>query len=112
MNAALFEQLFACLLELENAVSTAQNAALQKHPRSQDLLQRLDNYQSILHKQRRLAQRLCYYSGQRNWGEVSRHLRIINGLSQMIRDDAWDILGKPSVTSTAESASQSERMLQ
>ena len=57
-----------------------------------EVLKRVEQYSDIVSKQRSLAYALREHLEAKNWDEVSRHVKLINGLSGMIRDDAQDIL--------------------
>ena len=89
----LFEQLFRSLAELESAIRAAKAPLMGPEPSRPAVLERLESYEHILVKQRRLALHLRDLAMERNWSEVSRHVKLISGLSQMIRDDALEIVG-------------------
>ena len=94
MNKLLINRLFESFNELERAIQTAKSTLEKKKEPPKDLLERIFNYEQILSKQRNLATSLCGHSALGNWDEVARHVRIINGLSAMIRDDAREILSR------------------
>ena len=99
MNKIVITRLFESFNELERAICSARKTLEQKSEPPKDLLKRISSYEEILDKQRSLATALCGHSSLGNWDEVSRHVKLINGLSAMIRDDAREILagGKPMV---------------
>ena len=92
MNKLTIQKLFASFNDLVRAIVLAKDA-LEKRPSTPpDVLRRIEAYGDILHKQKELATALCCHSTMGNLDEVSRHIKIINGLSVMIRDDAKEIL--------------------
>jgi hypothetical protein len=88
----IFDNLLDSFVELERAIESAKTVVSKAAPEKQELIGRFDSYHEILDKQRTLAKKLSSHALRRNWSEVSRHIKIINGLSQMIRDDAQEIL--------------------
>ncbi len=92
MKKIIVRRLFQSFIELEKAISTAKSTLLKQKEPSQQVLDRIKTYEEILEKQRELATALCGHASLGNWEEVARHVKLINGLSFMIRDDARDIL--------------------
>ncbi len=92
MNKVIITRLFESFNELERAISSARQTLEQKSEPPKEILARISNYETILEKQRTLATALCGHSSLGNWEEVARHIKLINGLSAMIRDDAREIL--------------------
>jgi hypothetical protein len=84
--------LFDSFNELERAIVAARKTLENKNEPPKEILARISSYEDILDKQRNLATALCGHSTLGNWGEVARHIKLINGLSAMIRDDAKEIL--------------------
>ena len=89
----IIERLFASFTELETAIEGAKSTLAKRPSVPDEILVRLNSYDSILMKQRTLATSLCEHMSKGDWSEVSRHVGLINGLSAMIRDDARAILG-------------------
>lgn len=92
MAQSLVEKLLASFDELDRCISVTREVLSQKQGVPDDVLLRVDQYRGIVTKQRELAQGLSTHLAAQNWEEVSRHVRLINGLSAMIRDDAQAIL--------------------
>lgn len=88
----IIQKLFASFEDLEKAISSAKNTLSTRDHVPVDILKRINSYDSILLKQKSLANSLCEHITNGNWDEVSRHVGLINGLSGMIRDDARAIL--------------------
>jgi hypothetical protein len=88
----VIKRLFDSFIELEQAIETATGLLNKKANPPQHILNRLDNYREILEKQKNLATALCGYAAIGSWDQVSRHIKIINGLSSMIRDDAREVI--------------------
>lgn len=97
MQNGIIERLFASFGELEQSIRSARHTLAEKGNVSSEVLERLDSYDTILSKQRKLADSLCSHIKSQNWNEVTRHVTLINGLSAMIRDDARLILGSISL---------------
>ncbi len=104
MNKVIINKLFESFDSLENAILNAKKTLSKKSDVPKDILDRIDNYEEILNKQRLLALSLNNHSKNGNWDEVSRHIKLINSLSTMIRDDAREILfsGEKSDVETKE----------
>lgn len=92
----LIDRLYQSIEGLERAVEAAgisleekaKNGAQDIHP----ILYRLDEYRSIISKQKQKVQELCIALQNQDFHEVTRLVTVINGISQMIRDDAREIL--------------------
>ena len=92
MKQIIVQRLFQSFVELERAIKFAKMTLKKKQNVPAHLLKRIDEYETILEKQRTLATALCGHACLGNWDEVARHVRIINGLSGMIRDDAREVI--------------------
>ena len=88
----VIERLFESFVHLERAIKVARETVDKHGDTRADTLARIDKYEEILTKQRSLATALCGYASMGKWEEVSRHIKLINGLSTMIRDDAKEIV--------------------
>jgi hypothetical protein len=86
------QRLFSSFSDLEAAIGSAKTTLTKRAEVPEEVVNRLNSYTAILTKQRNLAESLCKFLQQGNMDEVSRHVGLINGLSQMIRDDARGIL--------------------
>ena len=78
--------------ELEKSISIAKKALLSRKEIPLDLIRRVESYENIISKQRALSQQLISYVMNANWDEVARHVKLINGLSAMIHEDANSLL--------------------
>ena len=90
----VIDRLFNSFDELERAILSARRALEKFNGDNQDIINRLNTYQDMLDKQRQLALALCSHAGCGKWEEVDRHIKLINGLSLMIRDDAREIISR------------------
>jgi hypothetical protein len=106
----IVNRLFTSFTDLEVAIESAKNTLNSRGTVPEEVLQRLNSYDSILAKQRRLATSLCDHIHSENWDEVNRLVGLINGLSSMIRDDAKSILSCLSLNSD-ETPSESDKYL-
>ena len=78
--------------DLDKCIDLTKKVLSQKENIPNDVIGRMDQYSDIVIKQRLLAEDLRSFIANENWDEVTRHVKIINGLSSMIRDDAQSIL--------------------
>lgn len=95
----IINRLFQSFTELESAILSAKETLKRKGNVPTEVIARLDSYDGILEKQKRLADELCEHIREGNWDQVSRHVGLINGLSAMIRDDARAILSSLALNS-------------
>ena len=95
----IIERLYTSFTDLEDAIHSAKATLASKAAVPKEVFERLDSYDTILLKQRQLAGELKVYISKGCWGDVSRHVNLINGLSAMIRDDARAILSSLSLNS-------------
>ena len=93
MGNICIDRLMNSFMKLERAVDTAKQIASQRGDHTQHVVDKLEKYQSILTKQRSLAIELCASVAMKDWPAANRHLRVINALSTMIRDDASALVG-------------------
>lgn len=92
MRQIVINRLFESFTQLEKAVNQARESLESQSNPPEEVLERIDNYENVLRRQRELAFELCRFAHNKEWEEVTRHIRLINGLSTMIRDDAKEIL--------------------
>lgn len=92
VNKIVITRLFQSFAELEKAIDAAKMTLTSKDNPPQELIERIGSYETILNKQRRLAEELCCHANTGAWGEVERNIKVINALSQMIRDDAREVV--------------------
>jgi len=102
MGPTLVDKLFESFCKLEECIQVTRSALSDRDDVPEEVVSRIDQYASIVDKQRGLASDLKQYIADRNWSEVSRHVRLINGLSNMIREDATEILATHSGAAEAE----------
>jgi len=94
--------------ELERCIEMTKDVLSQKEGVPSDVVERVNQYSDIVIKQRGLAVELKSHLSCQNWEEVGRHVKLINGLSTMIRDDAQSILS--GAYTAPESASKVEHL--
>lgn len=92
MKTITIQRLFLSFAELERAIIVCEKALSTKKLLDGELGERVRTYKDMLTKQKALAGSMCAYASYGEWEEVSRHIKLINGLSQMIRDDATELL--------------------
>jgi hypothetical protein len=88
----VIKKLFQSIGELETAISKARTSFTGKGEAAEEVLDRIKYYENILNKQKRLTNDLCSFAMKGDWAEVNRHVKLINALSLMIRDDARELL--------------------
>ncbi len=92
MSESLVEKLLGSFDELEKCITVTKQVLAEKEGVPEDVVLRVNQYSDIVTKQRGLAHELRQHLDNQNWDEVGRRVRLINGLSTMIRDDAQAIL--------------------
>ena len=102
MKKIVIRRLFQSFVELDRAIASAKATLAKRTDVPAALVERIRTYEEILDKQRSLATSLCGHASLGNWEEVSRHVKLINVLSYMIRDDARDIVAGASTPVVSE----------
>ncbi len=92
ISETLVDKLLESFDELDRCISVTRQILSQKEGVPGDVINRVNQYSDIVAKQRSLADELRGHLLGQNWEEVGRHVKLINGLSAMIRDDAQAIL--------------------
>ncbi len=92
MSISLVNKLVDSFDELDRCIALTKEVLAGKVGVPNDVVSRVDQYATIVSKQRELASTLRECIAHQDWEEVGRHVRLINGLSSMIRDDAQAIL--------------------
>lgn len=92
MSDTLVDKLLSSFDELERCISVTREVLAEKQGVPSGVMERIEQYSDIVSKQKGLALELQGHITEQNWDEVSRHVKLINGLSTMIRDDAQAIL--------------------
>jgi hypothetical protein len=88
----IIKKLFDSLDSLERSIALAKRALHTQEPVAENMLKRVAYYEEVLVKQRKLAHGLCGYIAEGNWLEVTRHIKLINGLSSLIHEDAQNFV--------------------
>lgn len=92
VNKIVISKLLESFTELEVSIRSAKLALTKRENAPRELLERVENYEQILNKQRKLADEMWRQVSQSNWAEVARYVKLINALSSMIRDDAREVV--------------------
>lgn len=92
MADSLVEKLLSSFDELDRCIAVTKQVLEDKDGVPEEVVLRVNQYTEIVNKQRGLAHELREHLDNENWDEVGRRVRLINGLSTMIRDDAQAIL--------------------
>jgi len=79
--------------ELEDAIDNA-SQNIQKNPKKSNhpILERLNEYKTIVLKQKIYVNQLSKEVENENHDEIYRLVNIINGISNIIKDDAREVL--------------------
>jgi len=88
----MIERLYQSFNDLEIAVNTAKATLLRKSDVPSYIIDRLDSYDNIMLKQKSLAAELEQSIANKDAENITRIVKLINGLSEMIRDDARELL--------------------
>lgn len=92
MESPILSRLFQSFDELEEAMNSAR-ATLKKKGADPSLFVRLDSYDEMITKQRTLANEVAeIIKNEGSLEEIGRRVKLINGLSTMIKEDAREIL--------------------
>jgi hypothetical protein len=92
MPTQLINKLLESFNDLERCIVLTEDVLKEREGVPADIMDRVRQYAEIVQKQRGLALTLQDYISRQDWDEVSRIVRIINAMSQMIREDAQAIL--------------------
>ncbi len=94
MPHSVVRKLFESISELERSVDLAKRTFASSAVVRDDLLERVNQYDKVLLKQRQLASQLTDCIEREDWPEVTRHIRLINGLSSLIHEDARSLIAE------------------
>jgi|GEM_PF-5659618 len=94
--------------ELDRCISSTREILGGKPGISKAVLSKMEQYAEIIVKQREIAGQLSDRIDQGDWISVGRLVRLINGLSAMIREDAQAML---TVATDAGSAAHQHRQV-
>ena len=92
MSHKIVERLNKSLDELERSVKDTRAILIKKEGLPGYVLEHVDQYFAVLEKQRALAVKLESYLDKNDFDQVTRHVRLINGLSTMIKEDAQSLI--------------------
>ena len=92
ISTSIVSKLVSSFDELDKCIEVTRHIIDSKDLACNDTKQRVEQYAEIVHKQRVLAKTLEEKLSTEEWGEATRIIKLINGLSQMIRDDAHEII--------------------
>ena len=92
MTNPLVDKLLSSFSDLERSISVTKQSLSDKPGVPEDVLKRLDQYLDMVLKQKLIADELRAQIEKGNWDGVARNVKVINGLSAMIREDAQQIL--------------------
>lgn len=92
MKPIVLKKLFQSVNELESAIGKARESFSPRGESGKEVLDRIRHYEDILEKQKKLIASLCECAMRNDWQEVSRHVKLINAYSLLIRDDARELL--------------------
>lgn len=92
MNNEQLTKLFGSLKTLETTIESVYSRLSSKENVSEKILERVASYRKICDMQKRFSIQLEKKLADKNYEEVARLVKLINGLSAMIMDDARLIL--------------------
>jgi chromosome segregation and condensation protein ScpB len=88
----VIKTLHESLDNLENSIRTAKAVVCKQDPVAADVLKRILNYEEVITKQRGLVNKLIVMLETGKADEAIHLIKIINGLSSMIFEDANDLV--------------------
>ena len=77
---------------LDSALQKAKDIVLTQEMAHPALMLRIEKYEEILNKQREVAQSLRQHMKSKNWAAVRKEMKVMSGLSVMMREDALDLI--------------------
>lgn len=92
MSKEIVERLFGSFSILENAIIAARENLSTKPGVKPEVITRLDSYGELLSKQRIIAEEIRLLIDDSRWNEVAQKIAVVNGLLEMIRTDAKEVL--------------------
>ena len=97
------------LNNLEKSVGTAKSALCKQDVISTDILKRVINYEEVITKQKGLVDKLIVMLDRGNANEAVRLIKVINGFSAMIFEDANDLVKTMSGEEDASDSAEATR---
>lgn len=85
-------RVFDSFSALDNALQKAKVIVQTQEMSHSGLMSRIEKYEEILSKQREVAKSLRQHMKSKNWVAVHKEIRIMGGLSMMMREDALDLI--------------------
>lgn len=80
------------LTKLRGSIEAAKHSLVQDNSEEANrLIKRLFEYESIVTKQETLASELLRHIDDQNLAEILRHTKLLNGLTNMIHQDASEL---------------------
>ena len=92
INDAHMLRVFDSFNALDSALQKAKVIVQTQEMSHPDLMLRIEKYEEILSKQREVAQSLKQHMKSKNWVAVHKEMKIMSGLSMMMREDALDLV--------------------
>ena len=89
---SIINRLLESLEELERSIRLAKKTLSTSEKQDESLCKRISYYEEVISKQKKLSQSLCEHMMKGNWTEVSRHVKLINGFSTLVRQDAKNLI--------------------
>lgn len=104
MSVTLVNKLLSSFDELDRCIHLTLEVFANNDNISPDIVNRVEQYSAIVTKQRLLAKELELHIERNEFADVSRVVKLINGLSSMIKDDAQAILAAAAGAEVKEGA--------
>ena len=92
INDAHILRVFDSFNALDSALQKAKIIVQTQEMSQPDLMLRIEKYEEILRKQREVAKSLRQHIGSKDWVTVRKEMKIMSGLSMMMREDALDLV--------------------
>ncbi len=107
MSHDVVNRLLSSFAVLENAIAGARQSLSSRAEVPVKILDRIDSYSALLTKQRDIAEQLAASVDLADWNDVAHKIRLINGLLDLIRQDAREIVQSLSQDIDTEETSES-----
>lgn len=89
---AMLQRLNDAVLHLEKAVGIAKQAIANNEENIRKATPRLDSYEKIVERQKESLKKLSGLISEKKFEDVIHEMKTINALSEMVREDARDLL--------------------
>jgi len=92
INDSHILRVFNSFNALDDALQKAKDIVQAEEMSHPALMLRIEKYEEILNKQREVAESLRQHMKSKNWAAVRKEMKVMSGLSILMREDALDLI--------------------